>query len=165
MPAVEPALVPAALSPGPVINQRLVVWDEAGNPLVTTAPLITKRQLTDLYMAAAAQPFVCEDPLNPDFIYNGLSCAEVMIRKQMLLAAQTGNAEAVMDRLLGRPTQSVESKRLVMTYEEALREIGRKANLNPAPPIPTTASPSSYDEDPFDIDPSGEVDPATGLQE
>lgn len=101
---------------------------------MTTAPLITKNQLQDLYMAAAAQPFICEDPLDPDFPYNGMTCAEVMVRKQILKAAQTGDAEMVMDRLLGRPKQSVESTKLSLTYEDFLKETARKeADKRPSP--------------------------------
>lgn len=109
-----------------VVQRRLVVWSEDGLPVVTTAPLVTQAQLKDLYAGAAAEPFDCPDPLNPDHKYHGLPMAEVAVRKQMRAAALTGDAEAVMDRLMGRPKQTTEKTTLSLTYEDALKEIERK---------------------------------------
>lgn len=132
----------APAAPVSVVLRRLVVWGPDGTPVLTTEPVITKAQINDLYMAAAAQPYV-PDPHNPqDAQYAGLTCAEVIVRKQIILAARTGEAETVMDRLVGRPKQSVESTKLTLTYEDTLKEIARKAGIphgRPAGPPPIDA--------------------------
>lgn len=128
--------------------QRIAAWDGQGNPVVATVPLITKAQVAELYAAAAAETFNCPDPLDPDHEFHGLSMAEVMVRKEVRAAARSGNAETVMDRLVGRPKQTSESTRLTLGYEDALKEIERKERLKlqadgrggPAAPIVVEAT-------------------------
>lgn len=110
------------------MNRRIVTWDAEGNPVATTERLVTKAQIQDLYAAAAGELFSCEDPFDPDFIYNGLPLVEVIVKKQIRAAARNGEGEAVMDRLAGRPKQETLSTKLTLTYEDALREIERKEN-------------------------------------
>lgn len=127
----EEAAAPAPQTGAAVVAvlRRLVTWDADGNPVVTTEKQLNKGALQDLYMVAAAQPYVV-DPHDPqDAQYEGMTCAEVMVRKQTQTAARLGDAEVVMDRLLGRPKQSVESTKLTLTYEDTLKEIARKELL------------------------------------
>lgn len=125
----------AAASPVATIQRRIVVWVD-GAPVLASVPLVTKQTLNDLYLAAAAQPYIANPHDPQDAQYEGLTCAEVMVRKQIILAARTGDAEIVMDRLLGRPKQTVESTKLSLTYEDKLKEIARQESLRvPAHPI------------------------------
>jgi hypothetical protein len=111
-------------------TRRLLTIGPDGHAIVTLVPLITQQQVHDIYFAAATDPYEVEDPLDPEFLkYGGMPCVEVMIRKQVQLAARSGDAEVVMDRLLGRPKQAVESTRLNLTYEDHLAEIARRENL------------------------------------
>ncbi len=127
---------PSAGAAATPILRKLVVWDAEGNPLVTTEQMLTKASIHDLWMSGAAQIYV-PDPHDPlDAQYAGMTCAEVMVRKQIQNAARLGLAESVMDRLIGRPKQSVESTKLVLTYEDTLREIARKEDLKAGAPPP-----------------------------
>lgn len=97
----EAALVP--------VQQRLIVWKD-GKPELACEPVLTRNTLQNLYLVAAAQPYEITDPLDPDFgQYDGMTIAEVLIRKQLLNAARTGDAEAVMDRLIGKALTKSES--------------------------------------------------------
>lgn len=89
----------AALTP---VQQRLIVWRD-GQPVLAAEPVLTRGTLQSLYLVAAAQPYEVTDPLDPDFgKYDGMTIAEVLVRKQLMNAAKTGDAEAVMDRLIGK---------------------------------------------------------------
>ncbi len=115
-----------AVTGGVTVLRRLVVWDKDGNPLVTTEQFLTKPAIHDLWMAAAAQIYVV-DPHDPrDAQYAGMTCAEVQIRKSVQHAARTGEGEVVLDRLIGKPRQVSETTKLVLTYEDTLKEIARK---------------------------------------
>lgn len=130
-PTTQPLVVP--------VQRRLMAWGPDGGPMVTTAPLVTQAQIKDLYAAVAALPFECEDPFHPDFVFNGLPIIEVMVRRQIAKAAQAGSeamVETVIDRLIGRPMQSTETKRVNINYEDWLRETARKESLKQA--IPAT---------------------------
>ena len=89
----------AALVP---VQQRLIVWRD-GLPVLTSEPVLTRGTVQNLYLLGAAQPYEVTDPLDPDFgKYDGMTIAEVLVRKQLMNAARTGDAEAVMDRLIGK---------------------------------------------------------------
>lgn len=120
----DPLFAPAPLAPL-VAHRRLLGFDAQGQPTVAIVPLVTKGAMQDLYNAAAAQPYQ-PDPANPlDAQYEGLSCAEVMVRKQMVKAARTGEPGEVTDRLMGKPKQTSESVRVTVTYEERLKRIAQ----------------------------------------
>lgn len=116
------------------VKRRFITWDAAGNPQVVSEDVLTKAAINDLYMAAAAQMYEPDPHVPSDVQYAGLTCAEVMVRKQIQQAARTGLAETVMDRLVGRPKQSTEVTKLNLTYEDTLREIARKEQLKLGPP-------------------------------
>ena len=63
----------AAVTP---VNQSIITW-ENGLPVMTAQPVITKQQLQSLYFIVAAQPYLVEDPLDPEFgLYDGMTIAE-----------------------------------------------------------------------------------------
>lgn len=132
---VQPAPAePASAGAHIAVKRRFITWDATGNPQVVSEDVLTKAAIQDLYMAAAAQMYE-PDPHTPsDAQYAGLTCAEVMVRKQIQQAARTGVAEIVMDRLVGKPKQSTEVTKLNLTYEDTLREIARKESLKLGPP-------------------------------
>lgn len=129
--AVAPQGAPASHI---AVKRRFITWDASGNPQVVSEDVLTKAAIQDLYMAAAAQMYEPEPGNIPDQQYAGLTCAEVMVRKQIQQAARTGTAEIVMDRLVGKPKQSTEVTKLNLTYEDTLREIARKEQLKLGPP-------------------------------
>ncbi len=130
---------PAPGSPGAgalvPITQRLVTWDKDGNPLVRNVQVFTRAQVSEIAMAAASEPFI--DPndelaislgLPPSEFY-GATNLEVMLVKQARNAAKTGDTdvvEKILDRLIGRPKQSIEKHEIVESYESALKRIGAK---------------------------------------
>lgn len=114
-----------------VAHRRILGFDAQGQPSVAIVPLVTKGAMQDLYNAAAAQPYE-PDPANPlDAQYAGLSCAEVIVRKQITRAARTGDVGEVTDRLMGKPKQTSETVRVNITYEERLKRIAQGIAAKP----------------------------------
>lgn len=120
-------------------KRRFITWDADGNPRVASEEVLTRAAVQDLYMAAAAQMYEPDPNAIGDAQYAGLTCAEVIVRKQIQQAARSGAAEGVMDRLIGKPKQSTEITKLNLTYEDTLREIARKEALKLGPPAPARA--------------------------
>lgn len=115
-------------APSTLVQRRLLVRDKDGNPTLAVVPLVTKAVMQDLHNAAAAMPYASPepDPLHPDHFYDGMSCAEVMVRKRQTRAAFTGeDVEPVLDRLMGKPKQTSESLRINVTYEERIKQIAK----------------------------------------
>lgn len=115
----------AALVP---VQQRIIEWKD-GAPVLTTAPVLEKQHVQSLYWIAAAQPYVVDDPLDPDFgKYDGMTIAEVMVRKQLQAAAKSGDVEAVMDRLIGKALSKSESVNVNLNgnYETWLKDKAKK---------------------------------------
>lgn len=132
---------PAPGTPGAglvAINRRLVTWDAQGNPVVNNVAVFTRANVSELAMAAASQPYVTPDDelavalgLPPSEFY-GMTNLEVMLVKQARWAATSGETdviEKVLDRLIGRPKQSIEKHEITETYEQALARVGKKAQL------------------------------------
>lgn len=132
---------PAPGSPGAglvAINQRLVTWDAAGNPVVKNVAVFTRANVSELAMAAASQPYVTADDelavslgLPPSEFY-GMTNLEVMLLKQARWAATSGETaviEKVLDRLIGRPKTTAETHTITETYEQALTRISKKTQL------------------------------------
>lgn len=135
---LAPVLVP--------VQKRIITWDPAtGQPVLTSEPVLTKTHLQSLYFVVAAQPYIVEDPLDPDFAkYDGMTIAEVMVRKQVENAAKHGTLveiETVMDRLIGKSMARSEGLVVHKTYEDRMREI-RDARMR-ARAIPTIAEPAA----------------------
>jgi hypothetical protein len=130
--------VPAVGSLG-IIQKRMIVWGPDGVPRPSSVPTISRQGIEDLAAVALSLPYkIPEVPLNlPDkehqeavarredeMEFEGMTNAEVMIVK-LARSAAGGDAEAtsmLLDRVLGRPKQSVESKSMTMTYADVLKE-------------------------------------------
>lgn len=99
------------------------MWDANGVPVPSSAPLLSKQNVEDLAVAALSLPYV-GDPLGLYPEFDGMTNAEVMLVKLARQAADGSMdaTEILLDRVLGRPKQSVESKTFRMTYEDLLRE-------------------------------------------
>ena len=145
LPPPVPAAGSEALVPAIVPVQRTIIkWDAQGQPVMTAEPVLTQHHVRSLYMIAAAQPYEVTDPLDPDFgKYDGMTIAEVLVRKQLLAAVRSGEVEAVMDRLIGRPMARGEQVNVNLdgSYEGYLKGLAEKMAA-PAP-IDVTAEPAA----------------------
>ena len=112
------------------VLQRVIKWDAAGAPMLVAEPVLDKTQIRKAYFLIAAQPYVVEDPLDPDFAkYEGMTIAEVLIRKQLDGAARSGDIDAietVMDRLIDKPLARGENLTVSTTYESYLKGLREK---------------------------------------
>ena len=124
--ADAPALVP--------VNQTIIVFKD-GLPVMTSEPVLTRAHLQSLYFVVAAQPYVVDNPLDPDFgIYDGMTVAEVLVRKQLNKAAKTGDMaeiEKVMDRLIGKSMNRGENVNVNASYEDFLKGVEAKSKPSP----------------------------------
>lgn len=120
------------------IQRRIIEWKD-GLPVLASVPVLNPGHIRDLYWVTAAQPYVVDDPLDPEFgLYDGMTIAEVMVRKQFMSAARSGDKdqiEKVMDRLIGKPKNTSENVNLNLTgnYEEFLKR--KAAEIAAAVPI------------------------------
>ncbi len=133
MPPPQPIAVAA---PTPALK-RIVQFDPiSGEPVVTTAPMVTKAQVHDVIAAAAADIYI-PDPLDPsDKKYEGLPNIEVAVRKQAQKAARDGSPEAVLNRLVGMPKQSSETLHVDVNYADFLKSLGAKLGGEGTAPTP-----------------------------
>jgi hypothetical protein len=118
--AQQPALVP--------VYKTIITWKD-GQPVMAAEPVLTQHHVRSLYLIAAAQPYEVTDPLDPDFgLYDGMTIAEVMVRKQLIAAARSGDVEAAMDRLIGRPMARGEQVNVNLdgSYEGYLKGLAAK---------------------------------------
>ena len=114
--------------------QRSVIKWEGGVPILKAEPVLTKQSIQSLYPILAAELYEVTDPLDPDFAkYDGMTILEVMVRKQLLTAAKTGNVEEVMDRLIGKSLSRGENLNVNVggTYEDYLKGLAAKAGGAP----------------------------------
>lgn len=113
------------------VQRRIIKW-ENGVPVLAAEPVLTKNHVQSLYFIAAAQPYEVTDPLDPDFgLYDGMTIAEVMVRKQLIAAARSGDdakIEAAMDRLIGKPMARGENVNVNLggSYETYLKGLAEK---------------------------------------
>jgi hypothetical protein len=72
--------------------------------------------------------------------FSGMTNAEVMIVKLARAAARgdKDSTAAMLDRVLGKPKQSVESKSMKLTYEDYLKEMARTSALPPVDRVEVT---------------------------
>lgn len=137
-------------------NRRLVVWGADGLPAPATVPLLSKPQIDALAAAALSLPY---SPVPPSEAlpkeqyevafnqylaecaeFEGMTNAEVMYVRLARKAAE-GDKEAttvLLDRVLGKPKQSVESKSMKLTYEDYLQELARSSSSTPKQPSSPT---------------------------
>jgi hypothetical protein len=112
--------------------RRMVVFDQTtGQPVVQAVPMFTREQVADIIVAAATDLYDADAVLEPEFV--GKTNLEVMVLKRTRRAARSGDmdeVESLLDRIVGKPKTTAEVTKKVITYEDALREIQRRA---PAP--------------------------------
>lgn len=126
-PVFGPPQPAQGVAPVATLQRRLLGWDAQGNPQLVTVPLVTPAAMQELYSAAAALPYE-----GPEKRFQGLSCAEVIVRKQIEAAANgIGDEEKVLDRLMGKAKQRSESLTVTATYEEFLKTVARGVTAPP----------------------------------
>ena len=148
--------LPAVGSPG-LVQKRLIVWGPDGVPRPSSVPALTSQGISDLAAVAASLPYKLRPlktfpPLSKDasavekgrrqqeeeeaqreyedeLEFQGMTNAEVMIIRMARTAASGDQAAAdrMLDRILGRPKQSVETKSMSMTYADVLKEKAARA--------------------------------------
>ena len=149
-PARKDLLPPSGLKGGAL--RRTITWGRDGLPVPTNVPLLSKPGIENLAVVAASLPYKVPDLVLPpapavdaskmdaeryelekarliaeheaELEFDGLTNAEVMFIKIARRAASGDSAaeNTLLDRMLGKPKQSVESKNLNLTYEDLLRE-------------------------------------------
>jgi hypothetical protein len=107
---------------------KVIEWKD-GKPIPVTKPILSKDKIANIAQAAISLEYREEDDvLGIDKEYYGLSIAEVLFIKMARSAASTGDIKvisALLDRVLGKPKQEVESKNLNMTYQDFLEQLAR----------------------------------------
>jgi len=104
-----------------------VVW-EGGVPHVEYRQMVNKDVLNDLPMAALSMPYKRTEQeifLDVDPEFEGMSNAEVM-NIRLARRAASGEMDAtktILDRILGRPKQQIESRTISETYTQYLERI------------------------------------------
>ena len=104
-----------------------VVW-EGGVPHVEYRQMVNKDVLNDLPMAALSMPYKRTEQeifLDIDPEFDGMSNAEVM-NIRLARRAASGEMDAtktILDRILGRPKQQIESRTISETYTQYLERI------------------------------------------
>lgn len=112
--------------------ESVIIW-ENGIPDVRYQKMLTKETVAELPLAALSQPYErtsLEIELGRDEEFENLTRAEVM-HIRLARKAAGGSMEAakfLLERMLGKPKQSVETKSLSMTYTQYLEELTRKEN-------------------------------------
>jgi len=127
-----------------VVNKRMIVWGPDGVPRPSSTITVSKQGIEDLAAVALSLPYkIAEIPPDlPDkehkaavlrqeeeMEFEGMTNVEVMLVK-LARSAAAGDPEAtgmLLDRVLGRPKQSVESKSMTMTYADVLKEKASRA--------------------------------------
>lgn len=170
-------------TPPAVVHKRVIAWTPEGLPLPVSVPALTKQGIEELPRTALSLPYVVPPlilPLDPgkdatraqraaydaecerleyehslELEFQGMTNAEVMVIRQARAAAKGDPAATrdMLDRVLGKPKQSVESTSVVLSYEDVLREKARKAAASQSsePPIDaeviSSPPPPSEDKD------------------
>jgi len=128
MPARKP---PASRSTG----GRFITWVN-GKPIPTYSDPLNKQQMSDLLTAMLSTEYQGEldpqtgEPCNVDTRFMGMTHAEVMAFRLVEKAAQGHDKSIteILDRILGKPKQSVESVGVRMDYRDYLNELSRNEN-------------------------------------
>lgn len=100
-------------------------WED-GAPKPRGSKSMKKEQLQDLYHASLGIMYQGDwDPMTQTYVidplYAGMTYGQMMVFKQVRKAAESGEAnliEKVMDRVLGKPKQAMETVTMSLSYEE-----------------------------------------------
>lgn len=120
--------------------QSFIDWKD-GKPVVVYKEMLTKEVIADLPVATLSTPYQRTDKeifLNIDPEFENKTNAEVM-HIRLARKAAGGSMEAIkilQDRILGKPKQEIETRKLTMSYADYLDQIAKKeeefqeANIN-----------------------------------
>lgn len=114
----------------------LINWVD-GRPIPVYSQPLNKQQVSDLVTSALSLQYTGDtdpetgEPINFDMRFAGMTNAEVMAIK---LAEKAANGEMkaieqLLDRILGKPKQSVETVGVKMNYKDFLDVIAGDSNL------------------------------------
>jgi hypothetical protein len=112
--------------------ESFITWDN-GIPIIGYREMLTKEVVADLPLAALSARYERSDleiELGINESFEGMTLAEVM-HIRLARKAANGDMTAIkllQDRILGKPKQQIESKKLTMTYADYLEEITSKEN-------------------------------------
>ncbi len=116
---------------GVITHKRTSVMVD-GELRLLNRPVLNHNTIGKLNTAALSLPYepTEEDIENgDDFIFEGMCNAEVMSIRLVRMAAQGANLGAIkelLDRTLGKPLQSVESKSLSLNYTDYLTMLAKE---------------------------------------
>lgn len=130
-------------SPARAVEQRIIVWKD-GVPLPATCPVMPKDGVEKLALTALSMPFE-PVPMRDAYLsdtdrekdkmrwdkeqkYVGLTNGEVMMIRLAETAAggDLATAKELLDRILGKPKQQIESKTMNISYSEYLKAQAEK---------------------------------------
>ncbi len=106
--------------------QTIIKWVE-GKPVPTHIGIMNKEAVAELPITVLSLPYErteFEKEMGVDKEFEGLTNGEVALIIQARRASR-GDSRALdmlMDRIVGKPKQQVESKNLNLTYEDWLKE-------------------------------------------
>jgi len=106
------------------MQKAVIVWKD-NIPTVESHEIFPSGQLMAVTETILAEPY--NDPLELFPQYKGMSNGEVVLR-QLIGRATLGCKDAtkeLLDRLVGKPKQQIETKKLSMTYADYLDAIDR----------------------------------------
>ena len=101
------------------MQKSVIVWKD-NLPTVESREIFPTENLKLITETILAEPY--DDPLGIFPKYKGMSNGEVVLR-QLIRRATLGCKDAtkeLLDRIVGKPKQTIESKRLTMTYQDYL---------------------------------------------
>jgi len=161
------------------VQKRVIAWTPEGVPVPVDVPALTRAGIEELPRTALSLPYLVPPlvlPLDPgkdatraqraqydaecerleyehssEMEFLGMTNAVVMVIKQARAAAKgdPGATRDMLDRVLGKPKQSVESTSVVLSYEDVLREKARRAAASPSQ---SPQSVQSSEEPPVDAE-------------
>lgn len=110
--------------------QRIIKWVD-GRPVPTNIDILDKEAVAELPIAVLSLPYErseLEKELGVDEEFEGMSNGEVALVVQARRASRGDSKalEMLMDRIVGKPKQQIESKNLNLSYEDYLKELARK---------------------------------------
>jgi hypothetical protein len=109
-----------------IVNKRVIEWVD-GLPTAGTRPVVTVEGVRELVRVAMSLEYVPDPDRIEDWEYEGMTNAEVMAIKLVRQAAKGDTAviSEVLDRVIGKPKQSIDSRTMTMTYQDYLEGLAK----------------------------------------
>lgn len=113
--------------------QRIIKWVD-GKPVPTNIEILDKEAVADLPIAVISLPYERsedEKEFGIDEEFEGMTNGEVALIIQARRASRGDSKalEMLMDRIVGKPKQQIESKNLNLSYEDYLKELARTIEM------------------------------------